>query len=205
MKNTLADYFKIPHIFRDILYIMSGLLYLCIIDYYLKPNLDKFPNLNYIDEFERGILILSLAYFIGRLLIVIADIWEWLVVLFLKFITKQDYVGEMKRSYFLFQQFLNKSPHKIKVNPSDRSHDIDQCIENSRMLKDEYDRNNYNVLINGLLLGFSWGLAFILPSLFSAVLIFIFTVLSIKSKINFGSFRNQIADATQSSKSNLNK
>ena len=49
--SNFLNQIKVPGIFRDILYFISGFLILLIINFLYKPDINSYPNLNYFNDY----------------------------------------------------------------------------------------------------------------------------------------------------------
>ncbi|MFZ2310666.1 MAG: hypothetical protein WAW11_03915 [Patescibacteria group bacterium] len=171
---------KTPHLFRDVLMLMSGLIFIIFLNLYFKYDLAKLPNYNFIinNNFLSFLLILSLAYFAGRCIRLISDLWMNIIgtifSLFSK-LNRKKYKNRLKEIIrYNFGDFPEETIETPQVLDNE---DICLYLSKNKALEDEYARRIYFSIILHLFLGEAIVFCFLMFNWYFFVLIIILSIL----------------------------
>lgn len=182
--EKIFNYMKVPHIFKDIIFLLLGINFLFFINCYYAPSVDNIPNFNYINNFILSILFLSIAYAIGRVLKIIADIWLDLCYL----LFKENLKEYIRIKYNGFLEIVNKKPHPIMPDLTIINHDVECFIQGNNYLRDVFERKVYHDTFMSGLLGTSIVITIITTSniffLIAIVITFLIVLRRIKDRDN---------------------
>lgn len=190
-KDEIVDYLKIPHFFRDIIILMSGMIFLFFLNYLYKPNISGIPNINYFGDVIKIMFGISSSYFLGRVLLEISDIWIdiWL------FILRGDYINRAKGLYADFFSSLSVGKYNIPFEPNTIEHERYCFLEKNVMLRDMHERIGYTLIFLRLLLGLLFFGTFILMSLKLFGVLLLVTLIAINQNKEMSGFDKMIAKA----------
>jgi len=189
--NKITDYIKIPHLFKDIIFLLMGVNFILFLNFYYKPNAEAIPNFKYISDFGKLVFFLFLSYTVGRVLAIIANIWlDFWYLLF-----RSDLCDAIKSTYREFLGIANKEKYSIPLDLNNISHEIECFIQKNSYLRNEYERAIYSDTFVKGLLGFSIAVSFVSFSLYPILSVIILTILSMAARIKRSKMRKKIARA----------
>jgi len=174
--NNLGDLIseiKTPHFFRDIIYFIGGLLFLLVLNYYYSPDLKELPNIELFDGFGIYLILFTVSYVTGRLLVVGSDIYlatiDWLFV-----------KDKRKKLNDGFEELITYKSSKKRLIPDKKPTiqfiEISEAIQKNPHLFNILERNNYQILFLHIFLGITFFLTARISSYFF-VLILVITIM----------------------------
>lgn len=156
--TNLAEAFKEikgNHLLIELLYCVTGLFLVLVLNYLYAPTSEVYPNWIYFNETQRAVTILIFAYFLAR---ICNEIGRF-VLSFGLFCLKND-----KRKYFKnrvrdLKECINNEVRTL--DPERLNHaEIDDFIHNHSGIAFDFSRYKYSVLVKKIVLGFLVGLSF---------------------------------------------
>lgn len=190
--DNILQYIKVPFFFAEILKLVVGLNFLFVINLLSKPEIYLIPNFSYTNDVVKIIFLTTISYFLGRLFLLVANIWDGLICLLIR---KERFIY-LKNKYIKFVNIVNGESETIR-NENKIGYEIEEYIEKNKFQKDLSDRNYYYRHFLGLTIGACIVLSFFSPSYMVSIglwsSIFILTLVSISDQVQIHQTRRQIA------------
>ncbi|MFA9262843.1 MAG: hypothetical protein ACEQSB_05875 [Undibacterium sp.] len=144
---------KMPYLFAEFLTVIVGLVFIFVLNFVYEPNLSNFPNLSFINEISRTVLLVVFAYFLGCIFSLISEVWFGV----LRFVFVRDKKRFLKLLREQYRRISNRD--RVKISPEqNRRYDAEEFMENKEYLRSLNVRRFYKMhfvrLLTGMLIVF---------------------------------------------------
>lgn len=176
-------------IFRDFIILMMGFMALIILDLHYKPDISLVPNIKSSSHFDLSMSLVFLSYFVGRILLIVSDIWVSMV----SSIFIDNKFKKVKKYMLSLRNYFNADPNFIDYEPGTYSYlECDVFLEKNKNIYFNHERN----IVFGIFLSSLIGLSLLMSYIYSFYIIIfslILTFLKFDESIKFNNFYLEVA------------
>lgn len=181
------------NVIRDLNYIISGFFILIIVNYFFKPSLDSYPNIQYFGAVGRYIGFSILAYFTARGFNEIGG----LIVHIFYFLVSKSQKYDLKQLIIFVDSICDikvKENEALNLKQNVILHaEVIQYLYDKPEIHSLYERYAQKLMYETIFVGFTFFILFFINHVLVTFLLFLVILFrTVKTKFKFAQFHNDI-------------